>query len=63
MAVHVTQMDIAREVGVSQRSVSAVLGTTRHPRCWVSSETARRIREAAARLGRPRVITRGYEEF
>lgn len=51
MAVHVTQMDIAREVGVSQRSVSAVLGTTRNPRSWVSAETARRIRDAAERLG------------
>ncbi len=51
MMVHVTQMDIARDVGVSQRSVSAVLGATRNPRSWVSSETARRIREAADRLG------------
>lgn len=51
MTTRVTQMDIAREVGVSQRTVSAVLGSTEAGGVRVSPDTARRIRDVAKRLG------------
>ncbi len=51
MAANIRQIDIARKVGVSQRTVSAVLGSTTANGVRVSPDTARQIREVADRLG------------
>ncbi len=47
----IRQSDIARAVGVSQRAVSVVLGQSRSEAVRVSPDTAKRIRQAARRLG------------
>lgn len=46
----VTQLDIAKDVGVSKATVSHALadGDTRR---WMSQETRKKVREAAERLG------------
>ena len=54
----VTVRDVAARAGVSQPTVSLVLGG--HPRARVATETRERIMAAAAELGyRPNVIARG----
>src|SRR5215217_2299557 len=54
----VTVRDVAARAGVSQPTVSLVLGG--HPRARVAAETRERIVQAAAELGyRPNVIARG----
>jgi DNA-binding LacI/PurR family transcriptional regulator len=54
----ITQRDVARQAGVSQRLVSAVLHNNA-PNIRVGAETRERIRRAAAELGyRPNVVAR-----
>jgi DNA-binding LacI/PurR family transcriptional regulator len=54
----VTVRDVAARAGVSQPTVSLVLGG--HPRARVAADTRERIMQAAAELGyRPNVIARG----
>jgi len=54
----VTVRDVAARAGVSQPTVSLVLGG--HPRARVATETRERVMAAAAELGyRPNVIARG----
>lgn len=54
----VTVRDVAARAGVSQPTVSLVLGG--HPRARVAAETRERVMAAAAELGyRPNVIARG----
>lgn len=47
----VRQIDVARRVGLSQRTISAVLGSSGAVKPGVSQKTAKRIREIAAQMG------------
>lgn len=47
----IRQVDVARRAGLSQRTVSAVLGRSGTVQLHVSPRTARRIRDLAAKMG------------